>query len=314
MWPFSRVPAIDPTHGDPRARALMNALAVQDRNTVRACLADVYDPDARAFLISMAADVPGVQDWIPRWVEDEPDSTLPLLIRGCHGVWWAWEARGAARAEYTSQDRFDEFFRRLRIAENCLDEVTRRTPEDTTAWTFLTASARGREVEPDEAAARFSAVLKYAPEHVMAHEQRLQYLCEKWFGSHEEMFSFAREAAGRATPGSLVHNIIPAAHIEYWLSLPSGEDQEHMRHPQVRQELVAATYQSVLNPAFRPAPGWPSRANTFAMALHMSGEYAHAARVFDLIGDHVTEWPWQYRGDAAKAFVSARKDAYAFGR
>ncbi|GIE34126.1 hypothetical protein Ait01nite_071710 [Actinoplanes italicus] len=314
MWPFDRTPAIDPTHGDPRARALVNALTVQDRNTVRACLADVHDPDARAFLISLAADVPGVQDWIPRWIEEEPDSTLPLLIRGCHGVWWAWEARGAARAEYTSKDRFEEFFRRLRIAENCLDEVTARTPEDTTAWAFLTASARGRQVQPDEAAARFDAVLKYAPEHVMAHEQRLQYLCKKWFGSHEEMFSFARAAAGRATPGSLVHNIIPAAHIEYWLSLPSGEDQEHMRNPQVRQELVAATYQSVLNPAFRFVPGWPSRANTFAMALHMSGEYAHAARVFDLIGDHVTEWPWEYRGNAAKQFVSARKDAYAFGR
>jgi hypothetical protein len=314
MWPFDRTPVIDPTHGDPRARALINALAVRDRDTVRACLADVYDPDARAFLISLAADVPGVQDWIPQWIAEEPDSTLPLLIRGCHAVWWAWDARGGGYAKHTSQDQFDEFFRRLRLAENCLDEVTRRTPEDTTAWAFLTASARGRQVGAEEAAARFDAVIKHAPEHVMAHEQRLQFLCKKWSGSHEEMFAFAREAASRATPGSQLHNILAAAHIEYWLSLPSGEDQEHMRHPQVRQELVAATYQSVLHPAFRPVAGWPSRANTFAMALHMSGEYAHAARVFDMIGAHVTEWPWYYRGNAAKTFASARKDAYAFGR
>ncbi|MEU4618386.1 DUF4034 domain-containing protein [Actinoplanes sp. NPDC023801] len=314
MWPFTRTPVIDPTHGDPRARALMNALAVQDRNTVRACLADVHDPDARAFLISLAADVPGVQDWIPRWVEEEPDSTLPLLLRGCHAVWWAWEARGAAYAKHTSQEQFDEFFRRLRLAENCLDEVTRRTPEDTTAWAFLTASARGRQIGPEEAAARFDAVVKYAPEHVMAHEQRLQYLCAKWSGSHEEMFAFARESASKATPGSQVHNIVAAAHIEYWLRLPSGEDQEHMRHPQVRQELIAAANQSVLHPSFRFVPGWPSRANTFAMALHMSGEFGWAARVFDVVGDHVTDWPWSYRGNAAKRFVSARKDAYAFGR
>ncbi|MFC4067042.1 DUF4034 domain-containing protein [Actinoplanes subglobosus] len=314
MGLFSRGPAIDPTHGDPRARALVTALTVRDRDTVRAVFSDVYDPDARAYLMSLASDVSGVQDWIGGWIADEPDATLPLLIRGCHAVSWAWEARGAAYAKYTSHQQFEGFFERLRLAESSLKEVVERTPEDTTAWAWLTLSARGSQVGTDEAAARFDAVMKYAPAHVMAHEERLQFLCAKWSGSHAEMFHFARSAATRAVPGSLVHNVLAAAHIEYWLSLPSGQDQEHMRNPQVRHELIAGAYHSVLHPGFQRIPGWPSRANTFAMALHLSGEYGHAARVFDVIGDHVTEWPWQYRGDAARKFASARKDAYAFGR
>ncbi|MDI6103132.1 hypothetical protein QLQ12_31405 [Actinoplanes sp. NEAU-A12] len=49
----------------------------------------------------------------------------------------------------------------------------------------------------------------------------------------------------------------------------------------------------------------------------MSGEFAYAARVFDVTGDHVTEWPWDYDtivGSPAGRFAAARREAYAFGR
>jgi hypothetical protein len=55
------------------------------------------DPDDQAFLMEVAADAEGVQDWIGEWIAAEPDATLPVLLRGCHGVSWAWEARGARK-------------------------------------------------------------------------------------------------------------------------------------------------------------------------------------------------------------------------
>ncbi|MEU8658005.1 DUF4034 domain-containing protein [Actinoplanes philippinensis] len=316
MWPFSRVPHIDPTHGDPRARALIHALTTRDRETVRGVFGSLPDPDGRAYLMEFASDVPGVQDWIGQWVADEPGSTLPLLIQGCRGVAWAWEARGSAYAEDTSKEQFAGFFERLAFAEKCLKEVVERDPADTTAWTWLTLSARGSQVGRDEAAARFNAVVKYAPEHLIAHEQRLQYLCDKWFGSHAEMFAFAREALARSTPGGLLPTLMADAHLEYWLRLPSGEDQEHIRGAAARQDLVVAAQHSVLNAGFRPVFGWPARANGLAMMLYLAGEYGWAASVFDRIGDHVTKYPWHYisSGDPARRFVDARKDAYAFGR
>jgi hypothetical protein len=317
MWPFSRVPDIDPTHGDPRARALITALGAQDRETVRGVFASLPDPDGRAYLMEFASEVPGVQDWIGRWVADEPGSTLPLLIQGCHAVAWAWEARGGAYAKDTSADQFAGFFERLAFAEKCLKQVTERDPSDTTAWTWLTTSARGSQVGRDEAAARFDAVVKYAPEHLIAHRQRLQFLCDKWSGSHGEMFAFAHEALGRSTPGGLLATLMVDAHLEYWLRLPSGEDEAHIRSAAARRDLVVAAQHSVLNAAFRPVFGWPGRANGLAMTLFMAGEYGWAARVFDLIGDHVTRSPWNYitaDGNEARRFVEARKDAYAFGR
>jgi hypothetical protein len=204
MGPFRRTPVIDPAFGDPRARALITALTARDRQTVREIFLTAADPDDHAGLMEVAADVAGVQEWIGEWVAAEPGATLPLLLQGCHAVSWAWEARGARYARFTKEEQFREFFRRLQFAEDCLDEVVSRDPDEVTAWTWLTLSARGRQVGPEEAAARFAEVTRRVPDHVVAHEQRLQYLCAKWFGSHQEMFAFAREAAATrpSSPGS----------------------------------------------------------------------------------------------------------------
>src|SRR5690349_6430868 len=134
MWPFKkREPAglrIDETHGDPRAQALIAALSARDWRTARDIFAPVADPDERASLMTVAAGVDGLQDWIGEWLAAEPGSTLPLLFKGCHGVFWAWQARGGGSTEQTRDDQFREFWRRLRIAENALDDVVARDPDD----------------------------------------------------------------------------------------------------------------------------------------------------------------------------------------
>ncbi|MGA5300445.1 DUF4034 domain-containing protein [Nucisporomicrobium flavum] len=311
MWPFKRreKPAglvVDPTGGDPRARALLDALTARDWRTARDVLAGATEPDTRAYLMEVAWKVDGVQEWIGEWIDAEPQSTLPLLVRGCHAVGWAWEARGAAQAQYTSEEQFRRFHNRLRMAENALDEVIARDPEDVTARTWLVTSARGRQLDADEAQARFDEVVKRHPHHVVAHEQRLQYLCAKWFGSDAEMFAFAREATAAAPDGSLLPELLVIAHIEKWLSLSRGEDDEYITAEPVRADMLAAAEKSVFHPAFTPAYGWIPRANVFAMGLHLAGEKAAAARVFDLLGDRVGGWIWNYLGDPATAYESAR--------
>ncbi|BCY15393.1 DUF4034 domain-containing protein [Actinoplanes sp. L3-i22] len=309
MWPFRRVPTIDPTNGDPRARALIAALTARDRTAVREIFASTTDPDHRTFLMNIVSDTSGVQDWIGQWIADEPAATLPLLIRGCHAVGWAWDARGAAYASQTGSEQFAEFFRRLRIAEDCLDEVTERDPDEILAWTWLITSARGRQLGPEQAAARFQEVVKRAPYHLMAHSQRLQQLCQKWSGSHQEMFAFVREATAAAPAGHPLPALLATAHFEYCMALPSGERSSYIGSWPVRQDLVAAADKSVLNPAFVRVPGWASRANTFAMLFWLNGHYSYANRVFDLIGDQVTESPWEHLSDEPAArFAAARRE------
>ena len=315
MWPFKkrRQPVglvVDPAYGDPQARALVDAFGARDWRTARDIFVATPDPDSRAFLMEAAGTVDGVQDWIGEWVDAEPDSTLPVLVRGCHAVYWAWEARGAKRAEQTSQDQFREFARRLRIAENSLDEVVDRDPDDVTAWTWLVTSARGRQVSPDEARARFDEVLKRHPAHLVAHEQRLQYLCPKWFGSEEQMFAFAREATAAAPDGSLMPELLAVAHVEKWLRVPVEESDAYMQSEQVGADLLAAAEKSIFHPSFRPGLGWVPRVSVFALAFELAQEFDAAARVFELLGDQVSEWPWSYVGDPVTAFTRSRDWVY----
>jgi hypothetical protein len=303
--------AIDPSIGDPAAAQLHAWLAQRNWPAARDFLASVTDPDDRAFYVSICTGVDGLQEWIGEWVAAERHSTLPLLVQGAHAVSWAWEARGGYTADLTSEAQFREFFKRLKFAENCLDEVTEREPDDTTAWAFLVRSARGRQVSRDEAQRRFDEAVRRHPHHVMAHGQMLQYLCRKWYGSHEEMFAFARTAAAKAPAGSHLPRLVADAHIEQWLDLPSGEDVTYMTQPEVRAELHAAADQSVRHPYFQRRPGWPATHNMFAFAFVCAGEWGAAAEQFDVIGDLVTEAPWQYfRADAGSAFLELREDAY----
>jgi len=302
---------IDESRGDPAAAQLMTWLAQRNWPAVRDSLSTVSDPDDRAFYVSICAEADGVQEWIGEWIAAEPHSTLPLLVRGAHAVYWAWEARGGARASQTREEQFREFFKRLKLAENCLDEVVDRDPDDTTAWTFLVTSARGRQVDRAEVQRRFDEVVRRHPYHRIAHEQMLQYLCRKWFGSDEEMYAFARAAAAKAPAGSPLGKLVAVAHVEKWLDLPGGEDVTYMTQPEVRAELRAAADQSVRHPYFQRRPGWPVVHNVFAFAFVCAGEWALAAEQFDVIGDRVTEWPWQYfRADAVSAFTELRADAY----
>ncbi|MGK5742675.1 DUF4034 domain-containing protein [Micromonospora sp. URMC 103] len=285
---------VDRAQGDPTAAALQEALGRRDWRTARDLLVPVTDPDDHAFYVSMAADVTGLQDWIGEWVDAEPSSTLPLLVRGAHAVKWAWEARGGARASQTREEQFKEFWRRLKFAENCLDEVADRDPDDVTARVFLVMSARGRQVDRDEAQRRFDDVVARHPWHRIAHEQMLQYRCEKWFGSHDEMFDFARSTVAKAPTGAPLGHLVAVAHLEKWLDLPVGEDGEYIGDDAVRAELNAAADASVRHPDYRRRPGWPSVHNSFAMAFALSGDLRSAAGQFEVIGDQVSEWPWQY--------------------
>jgi hypothetical protein len=162
-------------------------------------------------------------------------------------------------------------------------------------------------VPPDEARRRFEAVTRVHPDHVVAHEQRLQYLCRKWFGSHEEMFEFARATTERAPSGSMLHELIAVAHIERWDRERTEADTAYITSDEVRAELLAAAGKSVFHPDYVPAGvGWAPRLAVFAMAFELADEFPTAWRAFALLDGQVTEWPWQYLGDPVEKFTRSR--------
>jgi hypothetical protein len=314
---------IDPALGDTTGARLYAALLARDWPGARDAFDQAADAQHFAFLVNIASKVTGLEEWLPQVVGESLGETLPLLVYGARAIGWAWDARTGQLARYVSQDRFELFFERLRIAEDCLKDVVRREPDNAAAWHQLIITARGLELGQEESQRRFERVVALCPGHLPAHQAMLQNLCEKRSGSHQAMHTFAQQAtataaplmvaplpaACRCTPGSPLGHLIAQAHIEHWLREGSNSNS-YLGRRKVKRDLHEAADSSVRHPDYRRQPGWPTVHNPFAMAFSLAHEKAAAAEQFQIIGDLYTEIPWGYlTAGASTGFRTWRRRA-----
>ena len=125
------------------------------------------------------------------------------------------------------------------------------------------------------------------------------------------MHGFAAETLAAMPAGSLLGQLVPAAHLEHWLDMPADEDHGYITSTEVRAELNAAADRSVRHPDFVRRAHWPTVHNSFAMAFALNGDWPAARQQFDIIGDLMTEWPWQYMANMERSFVRLRGQASA---
>jgi hypothetical protein len=293
MWPFGKKQAkaadaaayhhiiVDECLGDPAARTLRSALDARDWATARAILASPADAEQMALFMSLAADTKGIQEWIEGPLRDDAGSILPLLVRGAHAVYWAWDARGTGTSDTVTEAAWKVWFNRLKLAENCLDEVVDRDPGNAEAWHYLVILGRARQLSMEERWSRFNRLIEAAPTHYMGHVQMLNNLMAKWSGSAEQMFEFARDRATRY-PGTALPVLIADAHLEHRVR---NGGAEYIERKEVGDELVAAAYQSIWHPAFRPTATSRSVWSKFAYALALADRFPEAARCFEVLGD-----------------------------
>ncbi|GAA2593217.1 hypothetical protein GCM10010435_85230 [Winogradskya consettensis] len=311
MWPFKRdkpaAPTIvfDPTFGDPTARSLIAAADNGDWKYARDVLTATTDSNIRAFLLGVLCDRQGPQPWIDQWVAAEPHSALPFLVKGSHAAGWAWQARGNGGADTVSQEQFAVFFRRLKVAEDALDDAIARDPDNPIAWTELIHTAVGRQLGLEEAERRFEQVIARNRWHRGAYHVLLQQKCAKWGGSDELALDFARRTVAAMPDGNPLGTLIAWAHFEIAAQI-SGED--YLARPEVVAEVHAAANRSIFHPAFPRTPGFQSSFGIFAIAFGGGGEARAAQSCFDAIGDYPSEQPWSYLGDPATVFLTSREN------
>lgn len=300
-------PAVDPAAGDEDARRLLTDLRAGNWQVAHQVLGAAR-PFDREFLVDAAVhDLDGRPEWLDTWVAERPSSHIPLLVRGAHGVGWAWQARGGGRADDVHPDAWGVFFDRLNGAERDLLDAARMAPEDPVPWSNLLISGRGLQINLEELCLRFdqgTARERWLP---YLHDQMLQGLCAKWAGSSDLMFHFARETTGEAPEGASVHKVVAIAHLEEWLH--AGHPHGYFADPTVVEDLVAAADRSVFSPLFGGEKQCVYARQAFAMVFHLAHERDRARRLFAELGDTVTDFPWYYLGDPREAFVAARSAA-----
>lgn len=286
--------------GDTRVLALLEAAGAGDWEAVKAALAP-FDLGRDHQVLSELAQLDGVQDWIGRAAEqDKEHRATALLISGARHVDWGWEARTAAYAVNVTQEQWQVFRERLRIAEEQLLEAAELQPEWVTPWYRLLTSGRGMSLGPDVNTARLDAALRRDPLDPEIHAAWVLHLQPRWGGEPGEALAFARDALARAPQGHRLGGVIAAAHIEEWVESDAGDC---LQTPHIQGELREAAHNTVLHPAYVRRPGWQRDFNGFAMALSLAGDRYTAGRVFEALDGARTDRPWSYFAEPEKQFA-----------
>lgn len=264
--------------------------------------------DDRAYFVEALADrcKPAVG---ARWAAARKGAVADL-VRGRLLVASAWAARGSGRAESVSAAGWEAFTRDLEQARTHLERAAEADAADPTALAFLIKVAIGTDGESAED--YFLRALERDPGQYLAHELMLLAQCEKWHGSHEAMFAFARDTAEAAPAGSSLHMLLVTAHLEHWLYLTHFDGQPADARAALlayRSEVDRALAASIDHPGFRPDRLTPFRLNEAALWAYLAQDPALLARRMSRVGDVQARVPWAYAG--AGAFRAARRAARA---
>ena len=296
---------------DQHASTLRVQAANGDWRELEQWLAAVRSRDARCFYVDAISRCPGNPEWLGRWVKVAPEAALPYLVRGDHSIYYAWEARGSAWQPAEGSDSL--FEARLRAAEGDLLRAAELDQTDPTPSCLLLRSGRGLGIELDEKWRRFHWLLEREPAHRRGHSEMLRALTAKWGGSHDAMFSFARDVADRSAGGSPLHTLIAEAHVERWLVADTEDgDATYWHRPEVIDDVHAAARRYFDAPEFQPTPFTVIDRSFFAFCFAQMADWTAARKQFEAMPIPY-RWPWAMFGDPSHLLLEAKRQAMAAG-
>ncbi|MDJ1485654.1 DUF4034 domain-containing protein [Cytophagaceae bacterium YF14B1] len=233
---------------------------------------------------------------IHAWVKEQPDSPLAHLLIGALYTYTAWIARSGLRAKYVTEEQFKLFFERLECAYDHLSRAIDLDPHDAEPFARMIRVLMGLNQSVDLVYSYFNAMLERDPTHLYGHLYLLNAVSHKWLGSDEEVMSFAEQVKQRAPVGSLLHTIIPMAHIELWLTLDYEEERNrYFMQKSVQESIYQAYHQWVIgNPENSPLE--PVIHNYFCFAFYWMRDTKLAQYERNAMGQYMTFSPWGYEG------------------
>jgi len=250
---------------------------------------------------------PYFDDFVAQF-QQEP---LAWLLRGVHSFAWGCEARGDGREDTVSDIGYRLFFQRLEAAWADLMQAANLDPSQVEALGYLINCAIGRNLKKSTVEKLINRARKIDPNAFQPHFSTVSYLCQKWHGSHREMFQFARAVLKKSPEGSSLGALIASAHIERYLYASSFAPDEqqlaatYWQQPAVGKEILQAYHHSIGSPHYQPnAMAAPH--NLFAYVLAEIDAGNEAAKECEIIGKRPQLYPWGYFGGAEKVYKKRR--------
>ncbi len=246
------------------------------------------------YLVSGANVEKLITDWVSRF----PESHFANLCAGSFYIDHAWRARGEGVISAVTSTGLRLFHERLEIAAQYLEKAFSLDPSDPLPPAYLIHVATGLGWNRSAMEKQFRRSVAADKTEYEAYHAKLNYLKPEWHGSEQDLLSFGRECFREAPTNSAVGRILAVA---YW-AMDNIDD--NFKKPFAWSE-IKASYEKVLT----QFPDSDVAHNWLARSAQIAGDYATAAREFEVIKDDWLKDCWHKKEyfQQAKNEVFARK-------
>lgn len=227
-----------------------------------------------------------------------PDNSLGNLIRGYYYTHAAWDARGGGQADTVTNQGWTLFFERLELARTFLVRSADQDNEDPSPLAALQTVGMGLQLERAITDEWFLEATSRDRFNQQAHFRKLFALCQKWHGSHDEMYDFARQTLSKLPDTSTLHSLIYLAYQEHFLYLAHFDNNPDGARALPRNDKIRTESIAVYERSFRcrsainsVADYWPH--NVTAWWFMMLDKKEQAIQEAKKIGMNFTEFPWR---------------------
>ncbi len=230
------------------------------------------DWEYRSHLLGLARHVPADSAAVDDWLNHRPGAALPLIAKGYQVVGMGWRARTNDRPDPSSRRQIEDSRRFLRQAEDIFAGAARTDPDSPVPWAGLLETGLGLHISQQEFDYRLEQMAGRFPLY-SGFITYLQYMSDRWYGSHEQMFDFADSVNDAAADGSPLHALQAEAAIERFVLRNDLLRPKRALVAEGRLEpLLRAAERSVLHPSFEPdAPAGVHALSCFVMAFERYG-------------------------------------------
>jgi hypothetical protein len=209
---------------DPLLDRAVDAVSQQYLREGVSCVAESRgDPELRSLRVEgLARAARGWSHGIEAMLADDPGNPDLLVWLGRTRIEEAWRIRPTSRGRAAQAADYRAFTKMVQSARSSLLAAAERLPDDPVPWESMMWVGLALELEPEQRDEIWQHVRERCPTLYGANAARVITLSPQWGGVAEEMFDFARVAAGTSGKEDPRAALIPLAYFEHFVQERSG--------------------------------------------------------------------------------------------
>ena len=256
---------------------------------------DIYNAlknDERTLLLDGISLQENTIDLVFQWYEKQSEDWLANLFVGVAYTFVAWKERSSRDAKYVSRSQFRGFRENLIEANNCLSKSIALKADEAETYARLIRVNMGLS-NKEAAQNHFQTLCTLDAYHLGGHMFMANLLAPKWLGSFEEMKNFAEQFCP-AQNNDLRYVVFLMFAVQNFVDL--CDENEYTAEKIFIKEYKKRILQDYSQFDISKISSLQRYHlhNYFSYLFLMLGKNKLRNKEIDLIGDHVSFFPWAY--------------------